>query len=458
MFCDHFRVPYRVAEFDVPSGCGALLVQSGRRLLWWRADENGRAREHRIDELRLFADVLDDDLAGRLLGREWRQAIPVRRADGSPAGSVWRCEDGSLFLPFDPDAAIIACWSEAYAAELASAGRRGLRRAAVRGYYGVRPVLPRSVQIALRRRFARIQARTPFPRWPAEAALDDLLQFLLQCLADAAGEPVPWIQPWPDDRTWAFVLTHDVETAVGYHALDRLRDVERAVGYRSSWNFVPRRYDVDDARVRELWGDGFEVGVHGLYHDGRDLESLRTLQQRLPEIRSYAKRWSSVGFRSPATHRRWEWMPMLGFEYDTSYPDTDPFEPQAGGCCSLLPFFNDDLVELPITLAQDHTIFVILRDPDERRWLEKTRFLRERGGMALLNTHPDYMLEPVSLELYERFLRAFVDDASMWHALPREVSAWWRDRSATTPVRCADEWTLEGKAAERARLTYARPA
>jgi hypothetical protein len=54
-------------------------------------------------------------------------------------------------------------------------------------------------------------------------------------------------------------------------------------------------------------------------------------------------------------------MASLPFEYDSSYPDTDPFEPQPGGCCSWLPYFNGPLVELPITLPQDHTLFVIPR-------------------------------------------------------------------------------------------------
>ena len=68
--------------------------------------------------------------------------------------------------------------------------------------------------------------------------------------------------------------------------------------------------------------------MHGLYHDGRDLESEKTLLERLPAIRSHAERWGAVGFRSPATHRDWRLMRLLGFEYDSSSPDTDPFEPQ----------------------------------------------------------------------------------------------------------------------------------
>src|SRR5207248_2637619 len=122
------------------------------------------------------------------------------------------------------------------------------------------------------------------------------------------------------------------------------------------------------------------------------LESERTLRERLPEIRRWADRWGAVGFRSPATHRAWSLMPLLGFDYDSSYPDTDPFEPQSGGCCSVLPYFNGDLVELPITLPQDHTLFVILGRRDERVWVEKADAVRRLGGMALLITHPDYML------------------------------------------------------------------
>jgi peptidoglycan/xylan/chitin deacetylase (PgdA/CDA1 family) len=250
------------------------------------------------------------------------------------------------------------------------------------------------------------------------------------------------------------VLTHDVETQVGYEHIDLLKGVEEAAGHRSSWNLVPRRYDVSDDVVRALQADGFEVGVHGLYHDGRDLESLATLQERLPAIREHAERWGAVGFRSPATHRKWELMPLLGFDYDTSSPDTDPFEPQAGGCCSLLPFFNGELVELPVTLPQDHTLFVILRR-DESAWIEKARAVRDRGGMALLITHPDYMLEPSSLEQYRRFLDAFAGDEELWRALPRDVSAWWRRRAASSIERDGDGWKVVGPAAGEAAIATA---
>jgi hypothetical protein len=248
------------------------------------------------------------------------------------------------------------------------------------------------------------------------------------------------------------VLTHDVETADGYRHIEDLRRLELARGYRSSWNFVPKRYDVQQAVVDELALSGFEVGVHGLEHDGRDLESLSTIRARLPEIRRYAERWQATGFRSPATQRRWEWMPMLGFDYDSSYPDTDPYEPQAGGCCSWLPFFNEDLVELPITLPQDYTLFTILRIANEQPWLSKMSFLRERGGMALLLTHPDYIREDLHLDAYARVLDEFAEDETMWRALPRDVNAWWRRRAASSIVSNGSGWTVSGPAAGDAEI------
>jgi hypothetical protein len=268
----------------------------------------------------------------------------------------------------------------------------------------------------------------------------------LAILGALAPEPVPFIAPWPNGHSWAFVLTHDVETEIGYRNLNLLGDVERELGLRSSWNLVPRRYDVDDAVVRGLVDDGFEVGVHGLYHDGRDLESRQTLLERLPEIREWGEQWGARGFRSPATHRRWDLMRLLEFDYDSSSPDTDPFEPQSGGCCTWLPFFNGDLVELPITLPQDHTLFVILSEEDETKWIEKTEFLRGRGGMALLITHPDYMLSNDALALYRRFLMRYAADGSAWKPLPQEVSAWWRRRAESRIERDGADWVVVGPA------------
>ncbi len=297
-----------------------------------------------------------------------------------------------------------------------------------------------------------MQARSRFPRWPVETALHDFFDLFISMLAGIAGEPVPHIAPWPDGHSWALVLTHDVETAAGVEAIEPILELERGFGLRSSWNFVPRRYAVDDDRLSELVADGFEVGVHGLLHDGRDLESLERLRERLPGIREAAERWGAVGFRSPATQRQWELMPMLGFDYDCSYPDSDPFEPQGGGCCTWLPYFNGAMVELPLTMQQDHTLFAILRHRDESAWVQKAGFLRDHGGMALIDTHPDYLIEDTIRAAYGRLLERYAADETAWKPLPREVSAWWRERADSRIERDGDGWTINGPAAARGRV------
>ena len=149
-------------------------------------------------------------------------------------------------------------------------------------------------------------------------------------------------------------------------------------------------------------------------------------------------------------------MPRLGFDHDSSYSDIARYEPQAGGSCSWLPFFIDDLVELPITLPMDHTLFEVLGHTDGRIWHEKAEFLRERGGMALLLTHPDY-LDGVRLREYELFLETVAADHTAWLGLPLEISSWWRRRAASRIVPGSNGWMVEGPAAGEARIEFGAP-
>jgi hypothetical protein len=468
-FLDYFRIPYEVtgqaAGAGAPEGTPAFVgrLQSvsddgnrGGTLLWVRARARAQLGNACIEDryrlgTSMFAGhVLPDRRSAEwlpLLGAGWRPTEPIHDERGARVASVWRDEAGNVFLPFDIGEVMENFWSERYRDVGRTRTAAAAKAALLRGYYLAKPLIPRNAQLALRRGFTRVQDRATFPRWPVEDSLHDLYAWLLDVLAEVRGGPVPWLDMWPDGRTWALVLTHDVETEFGYRNMHLLRDAERAAGYRSSWNFVPERYQVEPAVLRQLRNEGCEIGVHGLRHDGRDLGSRSLFEERLPAIRGYADRWQAVGFRSPATQRVWEWMPELGFDYDSSFTDTDPYEPQPGGCCSYLPFFNEELVELPITLPQDHTLFAILQDARGDVWVDKARHLRERGGMALALVHPDYATDPRLVGAWNRLLDEFRDDDLAWQALPAEVSDWWRRRAASTLRRDRDGWRVVGPAA-----------
>jgi hypothetical protein len=368
-------------------------------------------------------------------------------------GAVWERSDGSVLLPFDPDEAITNLWTEAYLQALTPRLEAAMALAR-RAYYLARPLMPRPVQIAFRRRLAGRQARARFPRWPAETGLHDLYDKVFRLLAEVAGGPIPSLAPWPRGRSWAVVLTHDVETAAGLDGIEPLREVERRHGLVSAWNFVPQRYDLPAPVRAGLLAEGCEIGVHGLTHDGHDLESPSALAARLPAIHEHARAWGATGFRAPAMQRSWAAMDLLDFDHDASSPDTDPFQPCHGGCCTWWPFFHGDMVELPLTLAQDHTLFVILEAEGPEAWIEKAELLRARGGMAQLLVHPDYLEGTPSLGAYRDLLATYADDPTAWFALPSHVSGWWRARAATSLVDGPSGWAPSGPAADRAEVRF----
>ena len=331
------------------------------------------------------------------------------------------------------------------------------RSPAMRAYYAVKPAMPRALQIALRRLYSRRQRARTFPAWPAEPVLVDRLHETIRAeLRRSGARALPMVGLWPEGKRFAFVLTHDVEGPAGVQNIRRVREVERRHGFVSSWNFCAEWYPIPPGLFDELRADGCEIGLHGITHDGKLFASRASFEADLPAIHRYLSLWGAEGFRSPATHRNAEWMPELGCRYDSSFPDTDPFEPQSGGCCSIFPYFLDGMVELPVTLVQDHTLWAILREESIDRWVEKSDWLIANHGLVNLILHPDYVLDPDRLDLYDQFLAYLAHQPDGWHALPRDVAAWWRTRSE---LRCVADGEgnpiVTGDGAERAAVAYA---
>ncbi len=307
---------------------------------------------------------------------------------------------------------------------------------AKRLYYGVRAVLPVRARAILRQLFVARRKDEPLLHWSIEDRyVVYQFEMVRHLLASRGLDSARYIHFWPNEKRFALVLTHDVETLRGQQFVREVAGLEESLGFRSSFNFVPELYPVDTGLLSELRERGFEVGVHGLKHDGRLFSSRATFEKRAHRINRYLDEWGAVGFRSPMTHRNPEWMQSLEIEYDSSFFDTDPFEPIPGGTMSIWPFMMGRFVELPYTLVQDHTLTITLGETTPRLWLEKVEFIRRHSGMALSLTHPDYLCEPNRLAVYGQFLRAMREQNDYWHALPREVARWWRARaSAESPA------------------------
>lgn len=295
-------------------------------------------------------------------------------------------------------------------------------------YYYLKPLLPRWLQIMLRSKYTRIMQRQCIQVWPISQEVGKL--------------PRNW-SGWPEQKKFALLLTHDMESSRGVDRCEQLIRLEEKLGFRSCIFFVadecPPSSDLRDDLTRR----GFEVGVHGLKHDGRLYASRGEFQRRAVVINRYLKEWNSVGFRSPCMHHNLRWLLDLKTIYDCSTFDTDPFEPQSDGVETIFPFWvpgdekRPGYIELPYTIPQDFTVFVLLKERTIDIWRRKLDWIVERGGMALLITHADYMVldgnrarcDEYPLGYYEEFLNYVKRryQGQYWQVLPRDMARFWAE-------------------------------
>jgi glycosyltransferase involved in cell wall biosynthesis len=265
--------------------------------------------------------------------------------------------------------------------------------------------------------------------------------------------PEGWMG-WPDGKAFAVVLTHDVEGQAGLDNCRRLMELEQEMGFRSSFNFIPEGdYRVPAALRQELSQNGFEVGVHDLKHDGRLYRSRRAFSRNAAQINRYLQEWKAAGFRSGFMLHNLNWLHELDISYDMSTFDTDPFEPQPEGCHTIFPFWiarprdgdfspsyqngSQGYVELPYTLPQDSTVYLLLGEETANIWLRKSVWVAQHGGMVLLNIHPDYIDFDEDRHTATKYpasrVREFLgflrdrNDGNFWNACPAEVATWYKE-------------------------------
>ena len=297
-------------------------------------------------------------------------------------------------------------------------------------YYGVKGFLPQSVRMALRRKHANSLRSSVGHIWPIKPGSEIA--------------PVGW-PGWPQGKKFAVILTHDVEGPVGLERVRSIMELEKRMGFRSAFYLVPEgSYEAPRKLREELCANGFEVGVHDLYHNGKLYHSYKQFRLQAHKINEYLESWQATGFRSAFMHHNLDWIHHLNIRYDASTFDTDPFEPQPDGVNTIFPFWipapancersstSSGYVELPYTMPQDSTLFLVLQEKNIDIWRTKLDWVAQHGGMVFIDTHPDYMNldgKPKDggeypIEFYKDILNHIQSKyaGQYWQALPREIA------------------------------------
>ena len=373
-----------------------------------------------------------------------------------------RIEGSTVQLPFDPTQVINNLRFERYVEPLlrdehSLYSNKGIRKM----YYFVRPILPVSVRRHFQKMALRDGRKRPFPKWPVDWTVEILLERLLILAMKAKRvEEIPFIWFWPEGFRSCTIVTHDVETTRGRDHCAALMDINESFGIKSSFQVVPEgRYEVPDEYLENIRRRGFEINVQDLNHDGGLYSCKEEFLRRAKQINRHLADYRAQGFRAGVLYRNVEWYEALAIAYDMSIPNVAHLDPQRGGCCTVFPYFIGNILELPVTMAQDYTLFHILGDYSIELWKKQIGLILEKNGLVSVIIHPDYIIDARAERTYRAllgYLRQLRAEGKTWVCLPQEVNAWWRARRAMRLVNGNGKWRIEGEGKERARIAYAR--
>ena len=363
-------------------------------------------------------------------------------------------------LPFDPDEVIENLRYERYFGHDAEQARSLPFRLARKTYYMFRPVMPVRIRKHLQRIYLQDWKRLSFPRWPVDRTVESIFEeLLILSLRSHHSLKIPFIWFWPDGCSACSIVTHDIETEAGRDFSMRLADLDASFGVKSSFQIVPEeRYAVPTSFLESLRARGCEVNLHGLNHDGHLFRDRKEFLRQVKLINRYAREYGARGFRSPVMYRNLQWYGDLEFSYDMSIPNVGHLEAQRGGCCTVMPYFIGNLVELPLTTTQDYQLFNILRDRSIALWKQQIALVTEKHGLVSFNIHPDYMISDTCRDVYRQLLEYLAQlsaDQRIWMASPGEVDQWWRQRREMRLVKVDGGFSVTGPFSDRAVVAYA---
>jgi hypothetical protein len=365
-------------------------------------------------------------------------------------------KDRTIYLSFNPSQIVDNLCREVYANDW----QRGSSSPLALMYYFLRPALSVNVRKHLQKFHLRGWDKLSFPQWPVDCSVDNLLeQLMLLTLRTTPGKRIPFIWFWPEGRSSCGIMTHDVETQIGKNFCAELMDIDDSFGVKASFQIIPEgRYIVSPEFLQSIRKRGFEVVVHDLNHDGHLYRDRKQFLERVAKINSYGKQYEAEGFRAGVLYRNQQWYEAFKFSYDMSIPNVAHLDPQRGGCCTVMPYFLGDILEIPVTTVQDYTLFNILNDYSISLWKQQIDTIMAKHGCMSFIVHPDYIQKPRELGVYKDLLNHLSSlrrEKDVWITTPGEVNRWWRQRAKMRLVENGQGWEIEGPGKERARIAYA---
>jgi hypothetical protein len=367
-------------------------------------------------------------------------------------------KEQKVHLPFDPIQAADNLRRELYID--GNAKDDALVSILAKLYYFVRPALSVGIRRHLQKLHFRGWDNLPFPAWPVDRTVDCLHEQLMLISLKAHGvSKIPFIWFWPEDASSCVIMTHDVETSAGRDFCSDLMDCNDCFQISSAFGLVPEeRYSISPSLLDTFRKRGFEIVVHDLNHDGTLYKERDFFIKKVEKINFYGQAFGAEGFRSGALYRNQSWFDLLKFSYDMSVPNVAHLDPQRGGCCTIMPYFVGNLIEMPVTTIQDYTLFYILNDYSINLWEKQINLIIEKHGLISFIVHPDYIRDRKGRYIYEKLLGHLAElreKSKAWITTPSEVNRWWRQRNEMKLVQCNGTWKIEGLGKERARIAYA---
>jgi hypothetical protein len=368
-----------------------------------------------------------------------------------------RIEGSTCILPFDPTEVANNLRYERYV----NLAKNPVFKSLIRKiYYVFRPAFPVFLRRRLQRAWLKGWNQKPFPRWPVDTTVDQMFETLMRLtLLASPHKQVPFIWFWPEAKSSCAIMTHDVETEAGLEFTGELMNINDLFGIKSSFQVIPdARYVASQETLSVLKKRGFEINVHDLKHDGHLFDNHEQFLESALRINEFACRFDSKGFRAGVLYRNQEWFDAFQFSYDMSVPNVGHLDPQPGGCCTVMPYFVGNILEIPVTTTQDYSLFNVLDTYSQDLWLEQIGQIMQQHGLISFIVHPDYLDTPETRDAYTTLLGNLSKlraEAGLWIALPGDVDIWWRQRSEMTIVPDEHGWRIEGDGADRARIAYA---